>query len=156
MNNNLGVKLEVKELEDYLHEQIPASKLLEVGVKFCSNSEVQLVAPLAPNINHKNTVFGGSLSVLAILAGWSLVYMRLEGIRNEIVIQESSMSYLKAANGEFYATSSYEESNKWEKFNRTFTKRGKGRIQVKSNIHCNGEIVATFQGTYVAFNKEFT
>jgi thioesterase domain-containing protein len=148
-------KLEVKELEEYLHEQIPASKLLEIGVISCSHSKVELMAPLAPNINHKNTVFGGSLSVLAILAGWSLVYLRIKGVQNEIVIQESAMTYLKAANGEFYATSSYEDQNKWERFSRSFTKRGKGRIQVNSNIICNSKEVATFQGTYVAFNKEF-
>jgi thioesterase domain-containing protein len=148
--------LKEKELKVYLHEQIPASKLLEVDVKSCSQSNIELTAPLEPNINHKNTVFGGSLSVLAILAGWSLVYMRLNGIRNEIVIQESSMSYLKAANGSFCATSSYEGSVAWSKFNRSFTKRGRGRIQVESNVLCGGELVATFRGTYVAFNKEFT
>lgn len=148
--------MESKELESYLHEQIPASKLLEVGVKSCSTLKVELLAPLDPNINHKNTVFGGSLSVLAILAGWSLVYMRLKGVRNEIVIQESSMSYLKAANGEFLAVSSYEKSSQWERFDRSFTKKGKGRIQVESNIIYKGEMVAHFRGTYVAFNKEFT
>lgn len=146
--------MEVKELEKYLYEQIPASKLLEVGVKYCSSSKIELKAPLAPNINHKNTVFGGSLSVLAILAGWSLVYMRLEGIRNEIVIQQSTMSYLKAAKGAFTAVSVYEDSAVWSKFNRSFTKRGRGRIQVESNVFCKGEVVASFQGTYVAFNKE--
>ncbi|UGA53567.1 YiiD C-terminal domain-containing protein [Vibrio sp. VB16] len=145
-----------KELEAYLHAQIPASKLLGVEVKSCSQTNIELLAPLEPNINHKNTAFGGSLSVLAILAGWSLVYMRLNGIRNEIVIQESSMTYLKPANGSFTATSLYEESTDWSKFYRSFTKRGRGRIKVKSNILCGEEIVATFQGTYVAFNKEFT
>ena len=145
-----------KELENYLYEQIPASKLLEVGVCSCSSLKIELSAPLNPNINHKNTVFGGSLSVLAILAGWSLVYMRLEGIKNEIVIQESTMSYLKAASGEFRALSLYEESAQWDKFSRSFTKRGKGRIQIECNVFCKGEMVATFSGTYVAFNKEFT
>ena len=80
--------------------------------------------------------------------------MRLNGIRNEIVIQESSMTYLKPANGSFNSTSSYEESIDWAKFHRSFTKRGVGRIEVESTIYCGDEIVATFQGTYVAFNKE--
>lgn len=144
-----------KELEIYLHEQIPASRLLQVGVNRCSNSLIELSAPLEPNINHKNTVFGGSLSVLAILAGWSMVFMRLEGVRNEIVIQESAMSYLRAANGSFVARSAYSESAAWSRFSRAFSGKGRGRIQVESNIFCNGEVVATFQGTYVAFNKEF-
>lgn len=144
-----------KELESYLHNQIPASKLLEVSVAKSSKTNIELTAPLVPNINHKNTAFGGSLSVLAILAGWSLVYMRLNGIKNEIVIQESSMSYLKPANGSFVASSSYEDSSAWAKLNRSFISKGRGRIQVESIILCEGEIVATFRGTYVAFNKEF-
>ena len=148
--------METSALENYLHEQIPASKLLEVRVKSCSELEIQLVAPLNPNINHKNTVFGGSLSVIAVLAGWSLVYMRLEGIKNEIVIQESTMSYLKPAHAEFYAVSTYQESKLWEKFSHSFTSRGKGRIQVESHVFCKGEVVAAFSGVYVAFNKEFT
>lgn len=148
--------MESKELEEYLHEQIPASKLLEVRVNSCGELEVELAAPIEPNINHKNTIFGGSLSVLAILAGWSLLYMRLKGTKNEIVIQASSMSFLKAANGEFQAICSYDESPQWDKFIRSFTKRGKGRIQIESNILCKGEIVASFLGTYVAFNTALT
>jgi len=148
--------LDVKALEAYLYEQIPASKLLEVRVNACTESKIELVAPLYPNINHKNTVFGGSLSILAILAGWSLVYLRLQGIRNEIVIQESRMSYLKPATAEFSAICSYEASAQWEKFSRAFSKRGRGRIQIDSTVFCQGEAVATFQGSFVAFNKELT
>lgn len=144
------------ELESYLHTQIPASKSLAVEVKHCNQTRIELSAPLEPNINHKNTAFGGSLSVLAILAGWSMVYMRLNGVRNEIVIQESSMTYLKPVNGSFTSISSYEESTDWSKFHRSFSKRGRGRIKVESNIFCRQELVATFQGTYVAFNMELT
>lgn len=142
------------ELAHYLHKQIPASKLLEVTVEHCSQTRIELTAPIEPNINHKNTVFGGSLSVLAILAGWSLVYMHLNGRQNEIVIQESSMSYVKAAEGDFSAVSVYETGAGWERFDRSFTQKGRGRIKVESQIICEGEVVATFSGTYVAFNKE--
>ena len=139
-------------LASYLHQQIPASRLLEVGVQHCSENAVELQAPLEPNINHKNTAFGGSLAVLAILAGWSLVFMRLNGVKNEIVIQQSAMSYLKAVNGPFTATSLYQPSAAWTKFERSFERRGRGRIQVESRVFCGDEIVANFSGTYVAFN----
>ncbi|WP_029236016.1 YiiD C-terminal domain-containing protein [Vibrio coralliilyticus] len=143
------------ELESYLHAQIPASKALKMGVTSCSQQKVELSAPLEPNINHKNTAFGGSLSVIAILAGWSLVYMRLNGVHNEIVIQESAMTYLKPAHGPFTATSFYKDSTDWSTFHRAFARRGRGRINVSSDILCGDEVVATFQGTYVAFSKEF-
>lgn len=141
------------ELQAYLHEQIPATGLLEIAVKSCNKEKVELSAPLAPNINHKHTVFGGSLSVLAITTAWSLVFMRLQGVRNEIVIQQSSMSYLKAAHDEVTVVSSYEQTPQWDRFNRMFDKRGKGRIQVVSRVYCKGEEVAVFEGSYVAFNE---
>ena len=39
---------------------------------------VTLRAPLAPNINHRETVFGGSASAVAILAAWAILYVRLQ------------------------------------------------------------------------------
>jgi len=145
--------LQPLDLEVYLHEQIPASSSLEIGVKNCSKTKVELVAPLSINLNHKNTAFGGSLSVIAILSGWSLIFMRLHGVKNEIVIQESSISYLKAVKGDFLATSAYEDSGQWSRFTQSFNRRGKGRVVVKSIVYCHDEVVAKHSGTYVAFKK---
>lgn len=146
--------MHAKDLEKYLHEQIPASSKLDIRVRNCSSAQVELIAPLSTNLNHKNTAFGGSLSVIAILAGWSMVFLQLPGTKNEIVIQESSISYLKAAKGDFSAISQYDETAKWKKFIKSFDRHGKGRVSVTSNVYCNGEIVAKHNGLYVAFNKK--
>ena len=68
---------------------------MQVSVVELSLDEVVLGAPLAPNINHRHTVFGGSASALAILAAWSLVHVRLaaEGAAARLVIQRNTMSY---------------------------------------------------------------
>ena len=55
------------QLERYLHEQIPLSKTMQVGCISVTQESVVLRAPLAPNINHHATLFGGSASALAIL-----------------------------------------------------------------------------------------
>ena len=65
------------ELESYLHEQIPLSQAMAVRVVSVSDDSVVLGADLAPNINHRETLFGGSASAIAILAAWSLVHSRL-------------------------------------------------------------------------------
>jgi thioesterase domain-containing protein len=115
---------------------------------------VELTAPLSANLNHKSTAFGGSLSVIAITSGWSLLFMRLQDSRNEIVIQESHMTYLKAVKGDFSAISTYDDENpQWSRFIRSFERHGKGRIMVASNVYCYGELVAQHSGTYVAFKK---
>jgi thioesterase domain-containing protein len=48
------------------------------------------------NVNHKSTMFGGSLYCGAVLAGWGWLHLRLreEGIEDgHIVIQEGQISY---------------------------------------------------------------
>ena len=65
------------QLQLYLHQHIPLSAAMQVRVLAATPDEVLLQAPLAPNINHRETVFGGSASALAILAAWSLVHTRM-------------------------------------------------------------------------------
>jgi thioesterase domain-containing protein len=75
-------------LQAYLHDRIPLSRAMEIEVRSATPQGVTLYAPLAPNINHRDTVFGGSASAVAILAAWSVVYVRMhaEGLTGRIVI----------------------------------------------------------------------
>ena len=143
-----------QELEAYLYHQIPVTKSLGVKVDSCDEEKVQLKAPLDLNFNHKKTAFGGSLSVMGILSGWSLVYLRLLGKKNEIVIQDSSMSYLKPVQADFISVSDYRESSEWQSFYKLFERRGKGRIRVESHLYCEQELVAKHTGLYVALKTD--
>lgn len=148
------VYMKNRELEVYLHHHIPVSKYLGIGVNTCSSKNIEITAPLIMNTNHMNTVFGGSLSVVGILAGWSLVYAQLEGKKHQIVIQENSIRYLKPANKDVTAVCKYDNLTAWSRFHRAFQRKGKGRVQIACNLFCADELVATFEGVYVVFNKE--
>ena len=50
-------------LESYLHEHIPITRAMQVRVVEIGPEHARLTAPLAPNINHRETVFGGGLSM---------------------------------------------------------------------------------------------
>lgn len=143
-----------EELEAYLYHQIPITASFGVKVESCDETRVKLSAPLELNYNHKKTAFGGSLSVMGILSGWSLVYLRLLGQKNEIVIQNSSMSYLKPVADDFVSISHYEPSTDWDLFYKLFERRGKGRIVVQSDLYCGDELVAKHTGIYVALKTD--
>ena len=68
-------------LQNYLNEHIPLSLAMGVKVEAASDNAVTLSAPLKPNINHRDTVFGGSASAVAILSAWTLLYVRLNRAR---------------------------------------------------------------------------
>lgn len=140
------------ELERYLHDHIPLSKAMDVSVVSVADDAVVLAAPLAPNINHRETVFGGSASALAILAAWSLLHTRLRaaGLASRLVIQRNTMEYERPIAGEFSARSSLVHPDEWERFTRTLVRRGKARIAVTSVLEYAGEVVGELTGEFVA------
>jgi thioesterase domain-containing protein len=146
------IRMTAQELEEYLHKHIPLSKAMHVSVNSVNSEGVELKAPLGPNINHRETVFGGSASALAILSAWSLVRLRLEAesIVCRIVIHQNSMSYEKPIYGEFSAVSRLAEPSEWSKFLDTLRSRGKARVKVDADLWYRGEIAGRFEGRYVA------
>ena len=140
------------ELEQYLHEHIPLSKAMAVSVASVDQDEVILGAPLGPNINHRETVFGGSASALAILAAWSLLHTRLrsEGIACRLVIQRNTMEYEKPIAGAFTARSALVEPGRWQHFTRMLARMGKARISVVSVLEHAGQPVGRLTGEFVA------
>lgn len=143
-----------QQLQDYLHEQIPLSEAMEVRV-LEAGPDLRLVAPLAPNVNHKKTVFGGSLYALAVLAGWSSVRLHMEAdqLHGEIVIGRSDCSYLKPAKGDFVALCEPIEAMAWERFKSSLSRMGKGVLNLEVEVSCQEELVARFKGTYVVLAK---
>ena len=140
------------ELEQYLHEHIPLSKAMAVCVVSVEEGAVVLRAPLAPNINHRETVFGGSASALAILAAWSLLHTRLrsEGIASRLVIQRNTMEYEQPILGEFTTHSSLEQPGQWQQFTRMLARKGKARVTVLSVLEHAGQVVGKLTGEFVA------
>lgn len=139
-------------VEQYLHDHIPLAKAMEVAVTSLDAPGVILSAPLAPNINHRNTVFGGSISTLAILSAWTFVHVQLKilEISSRIVIQSNNLDYTNPAEGDFQAHCLLPESQVWYRFINTLTKRGKGRITLDANVYSENVLVGKFQGNYVA------
>lgn len=142
------------ELERYLHEHIPLSSAMAVSVDSAGKDSVVLRAPLAPNINHRDTVFGGSASALAILSAWSLLHIRTreEGIDARLVIQRNTMEYTKPIVGEFIARSALSDSAGWQKFTRFYAKRGIARIVVNAELEYKGGIAGNLNGEFVALS----
>lgn len=146
--------MEAHDLESYLHEQIPLSQAMEVSVRSITDGAVTLSAQLAPNINHKSTVFGGSASALCILAAWSTLHVRLidAGLPSEIVIQSNTMEYERPMRGEFVARGVVSAEADWPGFVRMLERRK--RVEVEAELTCGDEAVGRFRGRFVAFLRD--
>jgi thioesterase domain-containing protein len=143
------------DLERYLHEHIPLSKAMQVSVVSVQSDGVTLRAPLAPNINHRDTVFGGSVSAVAILAGWSLLHTRLAGtdLADRLVIQRNTVNYDLPIAGSFTARSFITTPAAWESFVRILKRRGRGRLTVSCILEIAGQTAGRFEGEFVALGS---
>lgn len=131
---------------------IPLAQAMGVSVIDLSQTVVRLSAPLNPNINHRSTAFGGSISALGILAAWTYLHVQLQylSLPCRIVIQSNSVEYLRPIDTAFQAHCFAPPQQSWERFIKTIAKRGKGRMTLNSEIHSEDLLAARFQGRYVA------
>ena len=143
------------ELAQYFRDHIPLSRAMGVSVLEVAEDSITLQAPLAPNINHRHTVFGGSASALAILAGWALLHVRLrsEGMADRLVIQRNVMEYEHPITGAFTARAALEHPQRWKQFTSMLMRKGKARITVLAVLEHMDQVVGRFSGQFVAFGR---
>lgn len=144
--------MDLAEIQAYLYQHIPLSKAMEVELVRADAEQVILRAPLAPNINHRETVFGGSASALAILSAWTLLYVRLQqaGLHSRVVIQRNSVEYQHAIPDAFEARAAIEDARLWQRFVRTLTRKQRARIHVRAGLYCHAQKVGEMEGDFVA------
>ena len=138
-------------LQAYLHERIPLSRAMAVEVRSATPEGVELFAPLAPNINHRDTVFGGSASAVAILAAWCALYVRMrsEQRAGRIVIRRNKMSYERPITGDFTAASAPPDTAAWARAIATLGKGRPARVHVTATLECAGQRVGVLEGEFV-------
>jgi thioesterase domain-containing protein len=139
-------------LQQYLHGRIPISAAMGVRVLTASPDQVVLSAPIEPNVNHRETVFGGSAAAVATLAAWSVLHLALQaqGRQVRLVIQRSEMDFERPISGGFTATASRPPAADWSRFEQSLSRRNKARISVRSELWLDQQRVGSFEGDFVA------
>jgi thioesterase domain-containing protein len=150
------MNLDLEEFTSRIHHEIPLAKAMRVEVMQASFDQVTVKAPLAPNINHKQTAFGGSVHSLGLLSCWALVtatssLMEAEGFAADyIVVQDSKIDYQKPIAKDFASSTRWPSEAEKEKFLTTLRRRGRARATLRSEITTDDGICATLEARFVA------
>ena len=141
-------------LQSVLHQDIPLTRDMGVEVISWQDHQLRLHLPLAQNINHKSTLFGGSLYCGAVLAGWGWLYLRLKeaGIDDgHIVIQDGQIQYPLPVKRDGVAICDAPDEASWDKFLKMYQRRGLARLALKTRIVAedSDEPAVEFVGQYV-------
>ncbi len=144
--------------EKRIYESIPLSHGLGMKLEAYDGHQLLVSAPLAPNHNHQNTAFGGSLYAVAVTASWGLVELVLQdaGLIGKVVVQSGEMTYLEPVDGDFFALCALPDDTFLERFHKTLARHGKGRMELTARVYQGvptlmppGDPKARFQGRFV-------
>ncbi|MDE1168522.1 MAG: YiiD C-terminal domain-containing protein [Pseudomonas sp.] len=141
-------------LQAVLHSDIPITRQMGLQVLGWQQQRLTLRLPLAANVNHKSTLFGGSLYCGAVLAGWGWLHLRLReaGIEDgHIVIQEGQISYPLPVTRDALAVCEAPDEKVWRRFLATYARYGRARLALQSRLSNEGseEEAVQFSGQYV-------
>jgi len=145
--------INLEDINSYVHEHMPLTKALGAKITAYDGKKVVISSPLAPNLNHRDTAFGGSLSALGVLSGWALLFIKLkeENISCRLVIQKSSFDFKNPIPDDFTTVCHAPDTQTWLKFIKTLKRHGKARITVASEVLSpESGLGGTHQGAYVA------
>lgn len=139
-------------LQAALAREIPLSRAIGITVASWDGRTVRLAVPLAPNVNHQDTAFGGSLSAAATLAGWSALWLLLDahGLQHRVVIQDASIEYRHPVRADFSVACTLPEAATVARFLSTLRERDRARLALVATVGCPDDELVRFEGRYVA------
>lgn len=83
------------DFNEFLYQNIPLVRFMQLQLISCNDNKLTASAPAQPNLNDKQTIFGGSSAALMTVCGWSLIKFNLEQrqLSNDVVIGKANIRW---------------------------------------------------------------
>jgi len=140
--------IDAASLEAWLAGRIAPARSL--GVTIERAEPLTIAAPLAANINDKGTAFAGSLFSVAALAGWLHLtrWCAARALEAQVALQRADAQFLAPARAAFRATVHAPSATADGKLEAMLARRGRGRIALAIEVHCEAQLVMKLAGVY--------
>ena len=153
MSESVPASLAPPDLEAYLHAKIPLTQAMGIRVISTGPRQLVLEAPLAPNINHLGSVFGGALHALPTLACYAALWtlVRESGLDAHVVVKKSYANYRQPVRGTFRAVCDRPPPGIAAEFIDDLRRHKKARMDLESTVPgTDGKPAVEFHGSFVA------
>jgi thioesterase domain-containing protein len=137
MNTPLNPEKISEKLQEFFIDHLPITQFMGLEVESYDGDTLILTAPLEPNINDKQTAFGGSLYNTAVMACWGMIYLKTQerGIICNQVVTEGSMKYIAPVNGRIRAICHAPSEEELVSLFDHFERKGKARISLEAAVY---------------------
>ena len=138
-------------LVEYLRQHVPLTRQIDISAGRHCEQWFELCAPLTPNLNDKQTAFGGTLATLCTLSGWCIVshICREAGFKVDIAVTESHIRYHRAVTMDPVAAHAFfPDPLTQQAFFQALREHGKARIEVSARIGSGEKKAVSFHSEY--------
>jgi thioesterase domain-containing protein len=164
MNTLLSPKQVSETLKSFFLDHLPITQFMGLEVESYDGDTLILTAPLEPNINDKQTAFGGSLYNAAVMACWGMIYLKTQekDIECNQVVAEGSMKYIAPVSGRIRAICHAPSEEELTAFFEQFDLKGRAKMTLKAAIYNDTYVMkidpetkpsVTFTGLYAILKK---
>lgn len=137
MNTSLSQQQISEKLKQFFLDHLPITQFMGLEVESYNGDTLILTAPLEPNINDKQTAFGGSLYNAAVMACWGMVYLKTQekNIDCNQVVAEGSVKYIAPVTGRLRAICHAPSDEALNDFFDSFDEKGRAKISLDAVIY---------------------
>lgn len=145
------------ELLNILSTEIPIGRALGISELKLQGQQLLLKIPLTPNLNHKKTMFGGSLYSACALACYGLFLNSLRNwhiATNNIVIADGKIRYLLPVSEDAEVLCQWPSEDSEEEFFKKLKSKGRAKSLIQAKVFCQGKLCVEFEGNFVAITDK--
>lgn len=126
-----------EKLKQFFLNHLPITQFMGLEVESYDGDTLILTAPLEPNINDKQTAFGGSLYNTAVMACWGMIYLKTQerNIDCDQVVAEGSVKYIAPVKGRIRAICHAPSEAELNAFYENFEYKGRAKITLDAAIY---------------------
>ena len=146
-----GMHTHCAELESLWRQGIPLTTAMGLTVGRFAGDELEVRAPLAPNVNVHGTAFAGSLYAICALTGWGALWLRLRAraLDAEIVLAAGSIRYRKAVAEDIVCRCRFDAALQ-EPNLRELGDTGSAAFKLACTVDAGARRAVSFEGEYAA------
>lgn len=141
-----------------IYNNIPLVENMQLQLQTIDSHSITATAPIAPNINDKSTVFGGSSAALMTICGWSLIKFQLESkqLAHDVVIHQSKLRWDQAQTDDLIITATIDSDINWTDLITTLKNKNRStKIKVNCQVfNQNNQLCSQMHADYVILKKQ--
>lgn len=143
------------ELTRFLHEHLPLSRHMQMRVLIREPGGMRVQMPIAGNTNPHGTVFGGALTALGLVCGWTFLHAALvdAGVQARLLGKRSECDFLAPATADCIAETLCSAAD-LEQMVARFRQTGRARLSLVTLIRSGPVDVARHTGSFTAVRPD--